>query len=65
MEDDSLIFGIAVGFVAGATLMFLILGGLALNHNSQSSQENQIKELKQKIEIIELNKKLLELKEVK
>lgn len=63
MEDYQ--FSFIFGLFCGAVLTFLILLFVALNHNTDSNQENEIKELKQKIEIIELNKKLLKLKEVK
>lgn len=63
MEDYQ--FSFIFGLLCGAVLTFLILLFVALNHNTDSNQETEIKELKQKIEIIELNKKLLKLKEVK
>lgn len=58
-------FGFGMGTCFGVVVTLLILIFLALNRNPDSNQETQIKELKQKIEIIELNKKLLKLKEVK
>lgn len=63
MEDYQLDFGMGTCF--GIVVTLLILTILALNHNPDSNQETEIKELKQSIEIIKLNKELLKLKEVK
>lgn len=63
MEDYQ--FSFIFGLFCGAVLTFLILLFVALNHNTDSNQETEIKELKQKIEIIKLNNELLKLKEVK
>lgn len=65
MQDESLTFTDIIGRIIFVLLIYFFGFMVALNHNTDSNQETEIKELKQKIEIIELNKKLLKLKEVK
>jgi len=63
MEDENFAFGVVIGSIVMALAIAII--GFIVVLSGDSNQETQIKELKQKIEIIELNNKLLKLKEVK